>query len=56
MMGPYDHVEPLSTLIKQLEKGRKFAHVGGHTIAHVIMVSKGITILYQMNMINKDIR
>ena len=29
MMGPYDNVEPLSQLTKQLEKGEKYAHAGG---------------------------
>ena len=45
MMGTYDPAEPLSLLMKQLEKGRQFACAGGQAIASSMMVSKGITVL-----------
>ena len=56
MMGTYNPVEPLARLIEKLEKGREFAREGGQTIADTMMVSKGITILSHMNMLNEDIR
>ena len=56
MIGPCDPVQPLARLIEKLEKGIEFALSGGQTISDVIMVSKGITILSQMYMFNKDIR
>ena len=40
MMAPYDSTEPLSRLIKTLEKGRELAQSGGQIIADAIMVSK----------------
>ena len=52
MMGSYDPVEPLSRLIKQLEKGRDFALEGEQKIADVMMVSKGITLLAHTAMFN----
>ena len=55
-MGPYDPVEPLSRLIKKLEKGGTFAYEGGKKIADAMMVSKGINRLAQTDMFNEDIR
>ena len=56
MMGTYTPAEPLARLIEKLEKGREFAREGGQTIADNMMVSKGITILAHMKMLNEDIR
>ena len=56
MMGPYDPVEPLSRLIEQLQKGREFAQLGGKTISETMMVSKGITLMSQTEILNEDIR
>ena len=56
MMGTYDPAEPLSLMIKQLEKGIEFACAGGWTISNSMMVSKGITILEQTATINENIR
>ena len=54
MMGPYNPAEPLAQFIKQLEKGGGFARAGGQMIANVILVSKGITILADTTVFNKD--
>ena len=56
MMGPYDPVEPQAWLIEKLEKRRKLVHAGVYTIADVMMVSKGITLLAQTSTFNKDIQ
>ena len=56
MMGPYHPAEPLARLAKQLEKGKEFAQAGGQAISDSMVVSKGITILAQMEMFNEDIR
>ena len=53
-MEPYDPAEPLARLIEQLEKGIKFACAGGQTIDDVIIVSKGIALLAQKAIFNKD--
>ena len=55
MMRPYDPTESLFCLIDQLEKGREFAHAGGQTIADVMMVYKGITLLSQTSTFDEDI-
>ena len=55
-METYDPAEPLSLLIKQFDKGRKFGRAEGQTITDFMMVSKGITFLYQTDTFNKDIR
>ena len=55
IMGPYNPTEPLSRLIQQLKKGREFARSGGQVIAHTMMVPKGITLLAQTEMFNKEI-
>ena len=55
-MEPYDSTEPLARLIEKLEKGREFVRVGGKTITEMIMVSKGINLLSQTAIFNKDIR
>ena len=47
MIGPYDHAEPLASLIIKLEEERKFVRAGGQTIANTMIVSKGITLLAQ---------
>ena len=47
VMGPYDPSEPITGLIKQLEKGGKFKRSGGQTISNAMMMSKGITLLAQ---------
>ena len=56
MMGPYDPTEHLAQLIKQLEKGRKFARLGGQTISNAMMMSKGTTLLAQTGIFNDYIR
>ena len=55
-MEPYDPTEPIERLIGKLEKGRELAHTGGQTIAHTMMVSKGMTLLVHMASFNEDIR
>ena len=56
MMGPYYPAETPARLIKQLEKGREFAHVGEHKISNMMLVYKGINLLEQTSTFNKDIR
>ena len=55
-MGSYNPAEPLSQIIKQLEKGREFSIAGGQTIYGSMMMSKGITLLAQTGIFNYDIR
>ena len=55
-MGPYNPAEPLSQIIKQLEKGRELAISGGQTISDAMMMSKGITLLVESGIFNDDIR
>ena len=54
MMDPYDPVEYLSQLIKQLEKIREFTRSVGKTISNVMMVYKGIALWEQTTIFNKD--
>ena len=56
MMGPYNPVEPLDRLIKQLEKGIVFARSRGQKISGDMMMSKGITLLAQTGIFNDGIR
>ena len=56
MMGTYDPAEPLSLLMKQLEKGRQFTQSGGQTLADAMMASKGITLMAQTAIFNENIR
>ena len=55
-MGSYNPAEPLAQVIEKLEKGREFAQEGGQIIANTMMVSKGITLMAQIAIFNKDIR
>ena len=55
MMRSYDPAVPLSQLIEKLEKGGEFAHAGGQTIADVMMVYKGTTLLSQTSTFDEDI-
>ena len=55
-MGTYDPAEPLTWLVKKLEKGREFVRAGGQTIDYDMMVSKGITLLSHASILNEDIR
>ena len=55
MMVPYYTAETLARLIKQLEKGQDFSKLGGQTIANLVMLSKGITLLAQTSTFNEDI-
>ena len=56
IFGPHDPAEPLARLIEQLENGRKFAGAGGQIISNAMMMSKRITLLAQMLILNDDIR
>ena len=55
MMVPYYTAETLARLIKQLEKRQDFSKSGGQTIANLVMLSKGITLLAQTSTFNEDI-
>eukprot|EP00978_Attheya_sp_CCMP212_P034432 scaffold144089_cov66-Attheya_sp.AAC.1 len=56
MMKPYDPEKPLATLTSQLEYGRAFAHIGLQSISENMMVTKGITLLSNTAVFNKDIK
>ena len=56
IMGPYNPVEPLDQLIKQVEKGREFARSRDQKISDAMMTSKGITLMAQTGNFNDDIR
>ena len=56
LMGSYGPAEPISHLIDQIKKGRKFERVGGQMISDAMMVSKGITLLAQTETFNDNIR
>ena len=49
-------MEPLAILIDKLKKERKFMQEWAQTIVDTMMVSKGITLMAQTEIFNKDIR
>ena len=51
-MGRYNPAGPIAQFIKQLKTGREFALAGGKKISDAMMVSRGVTLLTQMAMLN----
>ena len=56
MMKPYNHGQPTSILIKQLEAGQKFAAIGRQIITNNMMISKEVMLLIQIAEFILDIK